>query len=319
MFLVSFLAAFLIMSPLAANKAIQEDSQSLEPLLMRVLSFQGFVSSSFWESMAWKRGVTGQEFFEDSDIKIAEENFKNFCNKVIAFPKPDYSKPPESYSIPPIIHFIWLGSPIPSKVNLVIGSWKRCHPEWEIMTWTDREVRNFSWSNPRLQTAFMQAETWAEKADILRLEILYQFGGIYSDTDVICFKSFHDLVTNGLTFFAGLEMNYVSNNHEDPLYIGNAIMGAIKGSSIMKYSLDHYRTNEEAPSVNLPMRSGPGLVSRACHEALASSDKESVLILPCSYFYPLPYKNKWISSEEVLSFISAESLVIHLWDGSWLK
>ena len=55
------------------------------------------------------------------------------------------------------------------------------------MIWTDLEVSDFSWSSPRLRSAFTFADTFAEKADILRLEILYQFGGIYSDTDVLNF------------------------------------------------------------------------------------------------------------------------------------
>lgn len=290
---------------------------SLEPLLMIGSSLESFISTPFWESMAWKRGVTGQELFEDANIKIVEENFKKFCNKITGSP-PD-SKRPINFSIPNRIHFIWLGTPIPPRVNAVIGSWKRCHPEWEIMVWTDLEIANFPWSNLRLQSAFMRAETLAEKADILRLEILYKFGGIYSDTDVICLKSFHGLVTNGLTFFAGLELNFVSPNHKNPLYIGTAIMGAIKGSPIIKYCLDHYRTHEEAPTLNLIIRAGPELMSRACQEALKSLDKESILVLPCSYLFPLPYKYKWIPMKEVLNFISSESLCIHLWDKSWLK
>lgn len=320
MILIVFYSLFLFSSPtLIANTALQNERQPLKPLLTIESSLQGFIPVPFWESMAWKRGVTGQELFDDTDLKIAEENFKNFCGQVADFPQSYYSKPPQNYTIPPIIHFIWLGSPIPLKVNLVIESWKRCHPGWEIRVWTDTDVDSFFWSSQRLQTGFIQAETWAEKSDILRFEILYQFGGIYSDTDVICFKSFHDLVTNDLTFFGGLEFNYIIKDWNDPLYVGTAIMGAIKGSPIMKYSLDHYRTAQEAPTVNLVHRSGPGLVSRACHEAIASSDKDSILILPCSYFYPLPYNNKWIPSEEVLEFISPESLAVHLWDGSWLK
>lgn len=310
-------------SSLAASDEVKNSSYSLEPLLIIKSNPQGFIPSSFWESMAWKRGSTREELFEDVDIKIAEEGFKKFCDKVTSRSQPDYLKSPLYYSIPPIIHFIWLGSPIPPKVNTVIKSWERNHPEWKIMIWTDIEVSDFSWSSPRLCTSFINSETFAEKADILRLEILYQFGGIYSDTDVVCFKSFHDLITNDLTFFAGLEMNYFDKTFKHPmykpLYIGTAIMGAIKGSPVIKYCLDHYRTSQEAPTENLVMRAGPGLASRACHEAFSSLEKENILILPCSYLYPLPYENKWIPCEEILNFISSESLVVHLWDGSWLK
>ena len=323
MIYLGILLTFLMTGHLAADNKGQNNYHSLEPLLIFNSNPQGFVPKPFWESMAWKRGATGEDLFEDTDIKIAENNFEKFCDKVSSIPKSDYLKPPVDYSIPPIIHFIWLGSPVSSRANSVIESWKRYHPEWKIMIWTDLEVSDFSWSSPRLHSAFTLADTFAEKADILRLEILYQFGGIYSDTDVVCFKPFHDLVTNGLTFFSCLEMNYYNKNFKDPhykpLYIGTAVMGASKGSSIMKYCLDHYRTSQEAPAVGLIMRAGPGLASRACHEALISSDNEDILILPCSYFYPLPYENKWIPSEEILNFIGSESFVVHFWDGSWFK
>jgi inositol phosphorylceramide mannosyltransferase catalytic subunit len=321
--LILILVVFFILGSLntetIANSELQQSSdislvdQSLDTLLIVNSQSPGFFSSPFWESMEWKRGATDDRFFEDHDIEIVEENFKKFCTRLS-----EYSQSSLNFSIPPIIHFIWLGSPIPSKVWSIIGSWERYHSGWEIMIWTDEELMSFIWSSPHSLMAFEQAESWAEKSDILRYEILYQFGGIYSDTDVVCFKSFHDLVSNNLTFFAGLELNEIIKKHGHPLYLGTAVMGAIKGSSIMKYCIEHFKTHEEAPSVGLVFRAGPGLMSRACHDVL-TSDRENILILPCSYFYPLPYKNKWITPEETLNYISPESFTVHLWDGSWLK
>jgi inositol phosphorylceramide mannosyltransferase catalytic subunit len=275
---------------------------------------QGFTPVSFWTSMEWKRNPTKPSFIDDANIQIAEENFRKFCE--ICAASSDYEKPPSDYSIPPMIHFIWLGSPVPSKVQAVIASWKTCHPGWEIRIWTDAEAAYFPWSTPRLHSAFIEASTWSEKSDLLRFEVLYQWGGIYSDTDVVCFKSLCDLITNGLTFFAGFERNFVTPNRKNPLYIGSAVMGAIKNSPVMKYCLEDYKTARETP-VGYVMRAGPGVVSRACHAALASADRKSILILPCSYFYPLPCKSAWTPDEDVLPFVSSESFTVHLWDRSW--
>ena len=244
--------------------------------------------------MTWKRGSTSEELLEDGDIKTAEENYENFCNQLASHPQLDYLKPPLNFSIPPIIHFIWLGSPLSTKVQAAIESWRRCHPEWELMIWTDAEVNDFSWSTPRLYSAFTDAESFAEKSDILHYEILYQFGGIYSDTDVVCFKSFHDLITKEITFFAGIETNHFNRNFKDPLYkplyIGAAIMGAIKGSPVIKYCLDHYRTSEEAPTVGLVMRAGPGLASCACRAAF--DPKRKRLFCYCPAAISIPYLMK---------------------------
>ena len=42
--------------------------------------------------------------------------------------------------------------------------------------------------------------SWAAKTDILRLEILYQYGGIYTDIDSVCYKKLDSLI-DGLTCF----------------------------------------------------------------------------------------------------------------------
>ena len=52
--------------------------------------------------------------------------------------------------------------------------------------WQDGDARALSMIN---RSAFESASTMAQKADILRLEILYQYGGIYLDTDVEPVKS----------------------------------------------------------------------------------------------------------------------------------
>jgi mannosyltransferase OCH1-like enzyme len=277
-------------------------------------SGQGFLPVSFRASLEWMRPPTSAEFLSDSYIDTIEKRFEAFCRKVESLPRPDYSKPPESYSIPPILHFIWLGSPLPDKVRGLIYTWKRWHLGWKVHIWTDAEVENFSFSSERLQKAFTEAKAFSEKSDILRLEVLYRFGGIYSDTDVIGFKPFHDLIVHDISFFAGLEVNYTSRLHSHPLYVGAAIMGASAGHPIIRYSLDHYKTHDEAPELLLALRSGPGPLSEGCREYLA---KEDVLILPCSYFFSLPC-GCLVFGEDLPLFIAPESMAMHLWEGSWV-
>ncbi|MBM3208284.1 MAG: hypothetical protein FJZ57_06760, partial [Chlamydiae bacterium] len=180
----------------------------------------GFSPEGFWESMEWKRDASGFDFQQDKDVKIAEKNFSEFVERYNAQTVCDYNKVPTTFSIPPIIHFIWLGSSPTSQVEQAISSWKNYHPGWQIELWTDEKVSEFSWSEGRLKEIFDQAETYAEKADVLRLDILYQFGGIYSDIDVICLRSFHDLITQDITFFSSFELNYTSRHYGNPFYVG---------------------------------------------------------------------------------------------------
>ena len=172
------------------------------------------------------------------------------------------------FSIPHFIHLIWLGSTPPPTVEIVIASWRKYHPDWEIKLWTDQEIACFPWSTPRSELFFKEAKNWAEKSDILRFEILYQFGGVYSDTDVICLKPFDDLL-QGLTFFACFSRNKVVKKTGRPL-IGSAIIGAARNHPILNHCLDYSQIKEEAPGLTQDLRSGPGPITRASYEALES-------------------------------------------------
>jgi hypothetical protein len=81
---------------------------------------------------------------------------------------------------------------------------------------------------------------------------------------------------------------------------------------------------DEAPEEVLMYRTGPVLFTKACRQCLKSQDQGKVLILPCSYFYPLPYflnlAHKRMGLQEIASlYISPESMAVHLWEESWKK
>ncbi len=84
----------------------------------------------------------------------------------------------------------------------------------------------------------------------------------------------------------------------------------------MKFCLENLQTALDNPNEGIIKRTGPGLISRACQAVLLNKN-EKILILPCSYLYPLPWKKRDVTSESVLEYINSESLAIHLWDGSW--
>lgn len=289
---------------------------SLQPLFDLEPISTGFNPTNYWDSMQWQKSETLFDFTSDKDVKAVEQGYRQFCEKFNELPPQNYLVAPTQFSIPPIIHLIWLGSEIPPQVNLTFESWKKHHPNWEIKIWTDEKVALFDWSCNRIKRAFEQADTWAEKADILRLEVLYKFGGVYSDADVVCLNAFHDLIVQDIGFFSCFEFNYIGKHYGKPFFVGSAVMGSAKNGCVVKYCLDHLLTAAEAPTLGIIKRTGPGLVSQAC-ETILSSKEEKILILPCSYFYPLPWKKREVDSESVLNYVRPESLAIHLWDGSW--
>jgi hypothetical protein len=91
--------------------------------------------------------------------------------------------------IPHIIHQIWLGGEPPTQVRTWLKGWCNHHPEWEHRLWTDENRPSL-----RNEAAFLRAPSFAMKADLLRYELLLDWGGIYIDADFECHRAIDDLV-----------------------------------------------------------------------------------------------------------------------------
>jgi len=63
-------------------------------------------------------------------------------------------------------------------------TWKRHHPGWEVRLWTEEDLP----ADPIRPEVLERLRAPVERADILRLEILYRHGGLYVDTDLECLR-----------------------------------------------------------------------------------------------------------------------------------
>jgi hypothetical protein len=87
--------------------------------------------------------------------------------------------------IPRTFHHIWLGpDPLPDDHRPWIETWKEHHPQWEFKLWTEENLPE----DPVRPEVLDRLRAPVERADILRLEILYQHGGVYLDTDLECLR-----------------------------------------------------------------------------------------------------------------------------------
>ncbi|WP_455674287.1 glycosyltransferase family 32 protein [Phocaeicola sp.] len=101
--------------------------------------------------------------------------------------------------IPKIIHLCWLsGEAYPDNIQQCLNTWKQHLPDYEIWLWDTKRfnVDCTLWT----QQAF-EKKKYAFVADYIRLYALYNYGGIYLDSDVIVYKSFNDLLS--LPYFIG--------------------------------------------------------------------------------------------------------------------
>lgn len=96
--------------------------------------------------------------------------------------------------IPKIIHQIWLGDQSKRPVEMM-ETWKEKNPTWEYRFWCEDNI-------PKLknQAQFDAMNELAGKADILRYELLYNYGGFFIDADSVCVNSLDDFFTENKAF-----------------------------------------------------------------------------------------------------------------------
>ncbi len=75
-----------------------------------------------------------------------------------------------------ILHQIWLGpNPLPEEFAAYGETWRRHHPAWDYRLWTEDTLPP---DLARLEV-YERLRFPAERADILRLELLWRDGGVY--------------------------------------------------------------------------------------------------------------------------------------------
>lgn len=84
--------------------------------------------------------------------------------------------------IPKVIHYCWFGGNDKSQlINKCIESWKFYLPDYEIIEWNEG---NFSIDINIFTNEAYQKKKWAFVSDYVRAYVLFNYGGIYLDSDV---------------------------------------------------------------------------------------------------------------------------------------
>jgi len=146
--------------------------------------------------------------------------------------------------IPKIIHYfyedvdIWQKNTSPC-FRMCYASWKNFCPDYEIKLWNISmpEFKEMFSSSKFLRECYKK-KLWALIADYVRHYALYNYGGIYLDTDVQLIKCFDEFLDDSL--FISIEGDIYKGSN----IVESAVMGGIKGHKVFKDMLDIYNSNE---------------------------------------------------------------------------
>lgn len=150
--------------------------------------------------------------------------------------------------IPKIIHYCWVGGKEkPASVEYCIESWKKFCPDYVIKEWNES---NYDFSKNEYMRQAYEAKKWGFVPDYARLDIVYEYGGIYLDTDVELMKSYDEFLDKEA--FMGFE-----NTGDGEFFVNcGQGFGAVPHNKIIKSARDLYENisfiNEDGSYNMLP-------------------------------------------------------------------
>lgn len=198
--------------------------------------------------------------------------------------------------IPKIIHQIWLEGPIPAEIRSIQASWTKLHPDWEYHLWTKEEVAFLYLQN---RGYYDETDSLKIKSEILRYEILFQFGGVFVENNIACVRSF-DILTENLDFFAGLTDQIRSPR------ISAALIGSIPSHPVMRDCLRNLR-------ISRPKHPGSSLLTQSFLKVVKKRDPLDSVALPATFLNPFP-KDSEESHEETSLYKT--TFAVRNWEAS---
>ncbi len=136
------------------------------------------------------------------------------------------------------IYTYWHEDPLPESIEKFVKGWKKHNPDYKVVVLHDGILKDylpdtdFSWTNSH-----------QHKADLIRLEILATYGGIWSDASIICHSNYDWIIeslNSGGNEFVGYYLDGFTSNEKYPV-IENWFFACRKDSMLVKKWRDEFK------------------------------------------------------------------------------
>lgn len=216
--------------------------------------------------------------------------------------------------IPKKIHYCWFGKkPLPPDYLRYIDSWRKYMPDYEIKQWDES---NFDVNAIDFTREAYAVGKYAYVSDYARLKILYEYGGVYFDTDVEVIKSLDDIIQ------CGGYMAFEKNTTLLDSCVLNVNLGlgfAVEPRNpIIREALDFYESRHYIyPDGHMEQITIVKIVTDILKKhGLNRSDIpttiEGITIYPWDYFCPVEFMSNKLE-------ITENTRTIHHYSASWMS
>lgn len=212
------------------------------------------------------------------------------------------------------IHYCWFGkNPLPENAKKCIASWKKFFPDYEIIEWNES---NCDFESCSYVKEAYKLKKWAFVSDYIRFKVLYEYGGLYFDTDVEVIKSFLPILKQGN--FMGCEATADDYKKVYPVKVASGLgMGTSKYNKLIKTILEDIEKDSFIyPNGSINKKTIVDRVTEILKkEGLKNINKvqkvNDFFIYTPEYFCPLNFDTQNLN-------ITNNTYSIHWYDGSWL-
>ena len=135
-----------------------------------------------------------------------------------------------------ILHYCWFGGKLQPNVEARINRWRALHPTWKVQEWNDANARFDKCLYARTAAT---THSWAYLSDYVRLQALYEHGGVYLDTDVELLQPIDELADGAL------HMGYMHN-----CALGTAVIISPPRHPVIRHLLAFYEQLEGRRMIN---------------------------------------------------------------------
>ena len=167
--------------------------------------------------------------------------------------------------------------------------WHKCYssfltefpePEYKHVMWTDEDIIDFVRNKfPSFSPMFMAYKSLIHRVDVVRYLLLYMYGGIYADMDVICYRNFYRQLPRGKASIA--ESPHLTDVYKEEYQ--NALMASPALHPFWHYVMSEVLAQaKRCPLSEVLHKTGPQVIIRS----IFTAPHEFVHSLPKAQFAP---------------------------------
>ena len=249
------------------------------------------------------------------------------------------------HKLPMLTHFIWISNDIRTKNNYDSKTEKNLKTfliyekiGWKIIVWDNKKVFNiFCTDNNNKDLCEILTNTTltkkykitlSMKSDMLRFFIIYEFGGMYFDTDFIALRNTDHIIRDNIGEHGLIVAHEI--NESRSTYLAGEFFVAYPGNVFFENARNHVVSAIKGTEMS-NIRTGPFFFKKALVSTYFDNFNIDLVVmstfnlskvatvLPTEYLYSFPFKRK--TDMALLAKVKKlpTTYFIHLWRGSWLK